>query len=156
VKSIRGATQPTIAARLDPPVETARVRVRILRETFEGSDRQYADVASIRVLDAAGVNRALSVSKPVRLSGAIQGSLRPSAVAAVPTTAAVLAQFDHGQENRPQCSATGLPAGQANPGDGSRKCPTTSRSGTACEASHAGGPDFTVKASGSRAVSRTS
>lgn len=145
VKSIRGATQPTIAARLDPPVETARVRVRILRETFEGSDRQYADVASIRVLDAAGVNRALSVSKPVRLSGAIQGSLRPSAVAAVPTTAAVLAQFDHGQKP-PAVLRNRLARGQAILVT-AREVPDDVAVWDSLRSVTLGGPDFTVKAS---------
>ncbi|MBM4093706.1 MAG: hypothetical protein FJ276_30510 [Planctomycetes bacterium] len=95
VKSIRGATDRTIVARLDPPNTTNRLRVSVLRELYEGADRSYADVESIRVLDGQGNNRARSAVRPVRLSGAIEGELPPSAVAVAPTTAEVLACFDY-------------------------------------------------------------
>jgi CheY-like chemotaxis protein len=50
-KSIRDAKERTIIATLDTPVKTNRVRVKILRELYEGRDRQHADVAGIRILD---------------------------------------------------------------------------------------------------------
>jgi len=58
VKSIRDAKDRKIVAELDPPVKTDRVRVKIVRELFQGKDRQHADVATIRVLDRAGRNHA--------------------------------------------------------------------------------------------------
>ena len=94
-KSIRGATDRKIVARLDAPATTHRIRVSILHELYEGRDRSYADVESIRVLDPSGRNRARSAIEPVRVSGAVEGELPPSAVAVAPTTAEVLARFDH-------------------------------------------------------------
>ena len=94
-KSIRGATDRKIVARLDAPANTNRVRVSILRELYEGHDRPYADVESIRVLDRSGRNRARSAVQPVRVSGALEGELPPSAIAAAPTTAEVVARLDH-------------------------------------------------------------
>ena len=95
VKSIRGATDRKIVARLDAPTTAHRIRVSILHERYEGRDRSYADVESIRVLDPSGRNRARSAIEPVRVSGAVQGELPPSAVAVTPTTAEVLARFEH-------------------------------------------------------------
>ncbi len=94
-KSIRGATDRKIVARLDAPVSTNRVRVSILHELYEGRDRSYADVEAIRVLDPGDRNRARSAVQPVRVSGEIEGELPPSAVAVAPTTAVVVARFDH-------------------------------------------------------------
>ncbi|MCU0982514.1 MAG: alpha-L-fucosidase, partial [Pirellulaceae bacterium] len=95
VKCIRGATDRTIVARLDAPAATDRIRVSILHELYEGRDRSYADVEAIRVLDSSGRNRARSAIEPVRVSGAVEGELPPSAVAVAPTTAEVVARFDH-------------------------------------------------------------
>jgi len=65
VKSVRGAEKRLIAAALDQPLRTGRVRVKILRELYQGEDRQYADVEAIRLLDTKGrdlsTNRAASV-----------------------------------------------------------------------------------------------
>jgi len=94
-KSIRGATDRTIVARLDAPATTNRIRVSILHELYEGRDRPYADVEAIRVLDRSGCNRARSAVQPVRVSGVLEGELPPSAVAVAPTTAEVVARFDH-------------------------------------------------------------
>ncbi|MCR4415949.1 MAG: discoidin domain-containing protein, partial [Thermoguttaceae bacterium] len=94
-KSIRGANTRTIVARLDAPANTHRLRVSILRERYEGRDRSYADVEAIRVLDTSGRNRARSAVQPVRVSGAFEAELPPSALAVVPTTAEVVARFDH-------------------------------------------------------------
>jgi hypothetical protein len=54
VKSIRGAQDRVLAATLDPSAKTRRIRVKLLRELFQGQERQNADVASLRVLDRAG------------------------------------------------------------------------------------------------------
>jgi hypothetical protein len=77
------------------PATTKRIRVRILHELYEGRDRSYADVEAIRVLDRSGRNRARATVQPVRVSGALEGELPPSALAVTPTTAEVLARFDH-------------------------------------------------------------
>lgn len=95
VKSIRGASDRTIVARLDAPAKTQRIRVSILGERYEGHERSYADIESIRVLDRSGCNLARSTVPPVRVCGAIEGELPPSAVAVAPTTAEVVARFDH-------------------------------------------------------------
>ncbi|MBM3891289.1 MAG: hypothetical protein FJ388_19425, partial [Verrucomicrobia bacterium] len=42
-KSIRDAKDRKIVAKLDPPAKTNRVRVKILRELYQGKDRPYAD-----------------------------------------------------------------------------------------------------------------
>ena len=86
VKCIRGATDRTIVARLDAPAATDRIRVSILHELYEGRARSYADVEAIRVLDTSGRNRARSAIEPVRVSGAVEGELPPSAVAVAPNT----------------------------------------------------------------------
>lgn len=93
--SIRGATDRKIVARLEAPTTTNRLRVSILHELYEGRDRSYADVEAIHVLDPSGRNRARSAIEPVRVSGAVEGELPPSAVAVAPTTVEVVARFDH-------------------------------------------------------------
>ena len=99
VKSVRDAGERVILVKLDAPIRTDRVRVTISRELYQGQDRQYADVASIRVLDRAGRNLASGEVIPVRLVDAAAGfeglALPPSAVAVEPTTAEVLATFDN-------------------------------------------------------------
>jgi hypothetical protein len=103
VKSIRGATQPTLTARLDAPAKTHRVRVKILRELYQGKDRQHADAAAIRILDRSGRNWASGEYEPVRLADTAAGleglTLAPPAVAVAPTTAEVLARFDHADKS---------------------------------------------------------
>jgi CheY-like chemotaxis protein len=94
VRSIRGAAAPKIIAELPAPAKTDRVRVRILRELYEGQDRQYADVAALRVLDSTGSNQAKGTVTPVRVLGELAGQLPPSALAVTPTTADVLARWD--------------------------------------------------------------
>ena len=96
VKSIRDAKDRKIVAELVAPAKTNRVRVKILREMFQGKDRPYADVEAIRVLDRAGTNRASGTFEPVRVVGSlVELALPPSAIAVEPTTAEVLARFDH-------------------------------------------------------------
>ena len=41
---------------LDPPTPLAKIRVAILRETFQGANRDYADVKAIRILDEGGID----------------------------------------------------------------------------------------------------
>ena len=94
VKSVRGAKDRKIIAKLDAPLRTSRVRVQVLRELYEGHDRQYADVESIRVLDRTGRNCALSGVAPMHVSGVLEGELPPPAVAVARTSAEVLARFD--------------------------------------------------------------
>jgi len=113
-KSVRAAKSRTIIAKLAPPAKTDRVRVKILRELFQGQERQYADVESIRVLDRAGRDWASALPEPVRVLGAAADftrwfgdslALPPWAVAVEPTTAEVLGRFDH----------PGPPRGEARP-----------------------------------------
>ena len=104
-KSIRDADAVKISVKLDQPVRTHAIRVKVLRELFEGNDRQLADLEAIRVLDVAG--RDLSTSsgaKPVpvvaeaaELRDAVAEtslSFLPMAVLAKPTSAEVIARFE--------------------------------------------------------------
>lgn len=52
--SARGAASRTISLALAAPTRVEKLRVKILRELYQGQDRQYADVQAIRVLDAKG------------------------------------------------------------------------------------------------------
>ncbi|MHB8897874.1 MAG: discoidin domain-containing protein [Thermoguttaceae bacterium] len=122
--SVRGATSPKIVAEFDQAVTTDRIRVKILRELYQGQDRTYADVASIRVLDAQGQNRARSAFRPVKVVGEVKGELPPAAIAAAATTARVLAQFEHPDqppavlENRVGKGRALLVTSTASPSDG--------------------------------------
>ena len=104
VGSVRKADNRAISVSLMEPVRTARIRVNILRELFQGEDRQYADVEAIRVLDTAGrdvsTNRAASI--PVvpaapdvqEAFGEAPVAILPMAVQVRPTTAQVIARLD--------------------------------------------------------------
>jgi len=78
--SVRGAEKRLISAALDQAIRTDRVRVKILRELYQGEDRQYADVEAIRLLDADGrdvsTNRVASVELAAtpELRAAIEGA----------------------------------------------------------------------------------
>ena len=98
-KSIRDAKDRKLIAPLEPPVRTDHVRVRILRELYEGKDRSYADVESIRVLDRTGRNRASAAVGLARMVGALEGRVAPSAVTVTPTTAEVLARYDNADKS---------------------------------------------------------
>jgi len=65
VGSVRGATTRKISVKLDKPVRTKVIRVTILRELYQGQDRQYADVQAIRVLDKAGRDCSTSGGIPI-------------------------------------------------------------------------------------------
>jgi hypothetical protein len=57
VKPVRGARTRTVKVRLRKPVRTQAIRVTLLRERYQGQDRQYADVEAIRVFDTEGQDR---------------------------------------------------------------------------------------------------
>ena len=115
VKSVRDATDQEISVSLDEPASTDRIRVSILRELYEGEDRQYADVEAIRVLDADGHDHSANRPDAVPLAWKSAEARRAFADADVailpvasqvrPTTAKVLATFE--SENGPlPCSTT--------------------------------------------------
>ena len=103
VGSVRGATTKVISVKLDHPVRTKVIRVTILRELYQGQDRQYADVEAIRVLDKAG--RDCSTSRGIPIVAATEDLHRMLAAAPVffpprtleveRTTAEVVARLDH-------------------------------------------------------------
>jgi hypothetical protein len=68
IKKVQGASGREIAAALAPPQRTNKLRVKILRELFRNEDRQYADVAAIRVLDAKGRNWVGGPAAPLPLA----------------------------------------------------------------------------------------
>jgi hypothetical protein len=95
VKSVRDAKQRVILAAFDAPGKASRLRVNILSERYRGKDRDYADVASIRVLDGSGRDLAAK-PKPIQLTGAgYEGVALMAPTAAVePVSAEVLARFE--------------------------------------------------------------
>jgi hypothetical protein len=109
VGSVRGASDRRIAVPLDEPVPTSKIRVTILRELYQGEDRQYADVEAIRILDKSGrdvsTNRVAAVPIEAaapdveRAFGAAPVATLPMAVQVEPTTAQVIARLD--APNRP-------------------------------------------------------
>jgi len=104
VKSVRGAGKRVIAATVDPPVRTARVRVKILRELYQGKDRQYADVEAVRIFDTSGRERAANRAVSIPLTDVapdLKRALPPGAAAfpamaveVQPTTAETIARLD--------------------------------------------------------------
>ena len=72
VKSIRGAKTRAISAALDEIIQTAAVRVKILRELYQGEERQYADVESIRVLGPEGNDLSTAEAASVPLVPAVE------------------------------------------------------------------------------------
>ncbi len=52
--SVQGAPTREIAVPLTPALPVERLKVKILKELFQGEDRQYADVRAVRVLDTNG------------------------------------------------------------------------------------------------------
>lgn len=109
LNSVRGATNRVISAKLDPPVRTRAIRVKILRELYEGTDRQYADVEAIRLLDEAGRDLSSKRAVSIPLVATEEGfrrtleahpvSFPPMAIDLEPTTAEVIAKLD--QEGGP-------------------------------------------------------
>ena len=101
IKSVRDSSDRTIAVELPASTRTDRIRVKILREQFQGQDRQWADIEAIRVIDTAGKNRALNRHAPMPLTNlapelrkAFKGltvEFPPMALAIEPTTAKPLA-----------------------------------------------------------------
>jgi len=70
LKSIRGAQTAKVSVPLANPVRTDRIRVTIRRESYQGKERQLADVESIRVFDAAGRNWATDLVERIALAPA--------------------------------------------------------------------------------------
>lgn len=54
INAIQGASAREIVVPLTPPVQVEKLRVKILKELYQGEDRQHADVRAVRVLDAKG------------------------------------------------------------------------------------------------------
>ena len=106
VKSVRNASGRVISAAFDRPLRTGRIRVKILRETYQNEDRQYADVEAIRVFDTAGRDRALNrhaviplIPTAADLKNAFAAEpvvFPPMAVAVETSTAEVIAELDDG------------------------------------------------------------
>jgi len=101
IKSVRGASERQMTVTLAPPVKAERLRVKILRELYQGHDRQYADVEAIRVLDARGHDwvRGMAAKIPLAFNDREEAGLfgdaprawPPMAVRARPTTARTVA-----------------------------------------------------------------
>jgi hypothetical protein len=54
ISSVQGASTREIVVPLAPSVQVEKLRVKILKELYQGKDRQYADVRAVRVVDAKG------------------------------------------------------------------------------------------------------
>ncbi len=103
VQSVRGAKTTRVALPLPTPAKTRLVRVKILRELYGGQNRELADVATIRVFDKAGRDRASEEVPRVplvdmaaelkRAFGDRPVAFLPMAVQVEPTTAEVLARL---------------------------------------------------------------
>ncbi len=103
IGAAENASSREIPIPLDPPVKVEKLRVKILRELFQGEDRQYADVRAIRVLDTkgrdwvgwSGARIPLAIDDPqlVRAFGDRPTAWAPMAVCIEPTTAKVVANL---------------------------------------------------------------
>ena len=99
IKKIRNAPKRVISVTADAPVRTHRVRVRILKELYQGKDRQYADVEAVRIFDKTGRDRSTNpagvplTAVAQELKG-IRAGFPPTVVRVEPTTAQVLAKLD--------------------------------------------------------------
>jgi hypothetical protein len=103
VATVRNAKTRRISARLKQPVRTRTIRVTVRRELYQGEDRQYADVESIRVIDTAGrdCSTCVTTSEPLVVTAAapqeargLQSTLFPQTVADVePTTAELVGRI---------------------------------------------------------------
>ena len=120
LKSVRRAATRQSTVAFAPPVRGEKFRVKILRELYQGQDRQYADVGAIRLVDTKGHNWV--GGSPGRIPLAFEGAdvrrvfgeaplaWAPRAVAVKPTTAKTVASLG---------GATLVPAILANrPGKG--------------------------------------
>ncbi len=102
VASVRGGKTRTLAAAPAAPVETAKVRFKILKEQIGGKPRPIADVATVRVFDTAGRNLATDQQMRVALlpktdaaKAAFAGvTVAPQAVRVRVRGAEALAEFD--------------------------------------------------------------
>jgi hypothetical protein len=104
VASVRDTKTRVISLSPEQPVRTDRVRVKVLRELFEGEDRQYADVESIRLLDPTGRDLSTNPVASIPMTPLTPEAKRafqpspvhvlPMAVRIQPTTAEVIARLD--------------------------------------------------------------
>lgn len=103
IQAVAGASSREISVSLTPAVRAAKFRVKILRELYQNQDRQYADLAAVRVLDAKGHDwvRGTAARIPVdfrdpevqRLFGDAPVGWLPQAVRVEPTTARPIASL---------------------------------------------------------------
>jgi hypothetical protein len=103
LQAVHGASVREIGVPFAPAVRIEKLRVKILKELYQNEDRQYADLAAIRVLDANGrdwvggraARLPLSFGDPDlgQMFGAVPPAWAPQAVRVEPTTAAVVASL---------------------------------------------------------------
>jgi hypothetical protein len=103
IKDIRNATGREIRVAFTPPAKVVKLRIKILRELYQNEDRQYADLAAIRVLDtqgrdwvggaAARIPLTFREQSAQRMFGALPIAWPPMAVRTETTSARVIANL---------------------------------------------------------------
>ncbi|MBC8870574.1 MAG: alpha-L-fucosidase [Planctomycetes bacterium] len=103
IASVQGASTREIVMPLTPPVQVEKLRVKILKELFQGEDRQYADVRAVRVVDTKGRDWAGGSAARIplvfddpdmgRAFGDPPVAWAPMAVSVEPTTAKIVAHL---------------------------------------------------------------
>jgi len=103
ITSVRGAATRESTVAFDPSVQGRKFRVKILRELYQGKDRQYADVGAVHLVDTKGHNWVgQSAGRiPLAFDGAdvrrafaqTPAAWAPRAVDAKPTTAETVARL---------------------------------------------------------------
>ena len=101
VKTVQGSSDRQVGVTFTPPVRVEKLRVKILRELFQGEDRPYADVAAVHVIDTKGhdwvggsptrIPLMFTDSELKRTFGDSPIVWKPAAVSVEPTTANVVA-----------------------------------------------------------------
>ena len=101
IKTIEGSSDRRIGLTFTPPVRVEKLRVKILRELFQGEDRPYADVAAVHLIDTKGhdwvggvatrIPLVFTDSELKRTFGDSPIVWKPTAVNVKPTTARVVA-----------------------------------------------------------------
>lgn len=69
--AVAAAKTREMVVKLDPPAPADKVRIRILKELYQGKDRQWADLGQLRIYDKAGHEWARS--EPARLGVELAG-----------------------------------------------------------------------------------
>ena len=103
VKTVRGSAERQIDVTFTPPLHVERLRVKVLRELFQGQDRQYADVAAVHLIDTKGHDWVGGAATQIPLVftdpelepafGNSPINWRPTAVNVEPTTAKAVASL---------------------------------------------------------------